>query len=190
MNDTLRQLITGLRALAVLTVLLGLGYPLVVWGVGQTVFPDQANGSLVVRDGTVVGSSRIGQTFEGDAWFASRPSAGDYDAQASAGTNLGPSDTDLVADIEARRAAVASRDGVAPAAVPADAVTASASGLDPYISPAYAAIQVNRVATARRLSADQVTAILAQHTDGRVLGFLGEPRVNVLLLNLALEANR
>lgn len=188
MTDTLRQLLTGLRALAVFTVLCGIAYPVIIWGIGQVAFNDNANGSLIVRNGTVVGSSRIGQTFEGDTWFVSRPSAGDYDAQASAGTNLGPSDNDLVSDINQRREDIAKSNGVPPSAVPADAITASASGLDPYISPAYAQIQINRVAKARNLTTQQVTELVAAHTDGRILGFLGEPRVNVLQLNLALDA--
>ncbi|MET0693754.1 MAG: potassium-transporting ATPase subunit KdpC [Propionibacteriaceae bacterium] len=190
MSDTLRQLLTGLRALVVLTVLLGIAYPVAVWGIGQAAFSDQANGSLIVRDNQVVGSSRVGQNFEGDDWFASRPSAADYDALASAGSNAGPSDPDLIASIEKSRAEIAQRDGVPVADVPPDAVTASASGLDPYISPAYAEIQVDRVAKARGLSPDQVTALVAAHTQGRILGFLGEPRVNVLELNLALAATR
>lgn len=195
MTDVLRQLLTGLRALVVLTVLLGIAYPVAVWGIGQLAFPSQSNGSLVVAPGpagtsTVVGSSRIGQTFEGAEWFAPRPSAGDYDAQASGGSNLGPSDADLLAEVAKRRAAVAKADGVAPADVPADAVTASASGLDPYISPAYAAIQVARVARARSMSTSEVSALVSAHTEGRILGFLGEPRVNVLLLNLALDGSR
>ena len=188
MTDTLRQLLTGLRALVLFTVLLGIAYPVVVWGIGQTAFSSQANGSLIVRNGTVVGSSSLLQTFEGDDWFVSRASAGDYDAQASGGSNLGPSDSDLVAGIEKSRADIARRDGVSPAAVPPDAVTASASGLDPNISPAYAAIQVDRVARARGLPSQRVDDLVTAHTSGRVLGFLGEPRVNVLELNLALAA--
>ena len=187
MTDTLRQLLTGLRALVLFTVLLGIAYPVVVWGIGQTAFSSQANGSLIVRNGTVVGSTSLGQTFEGDDWFVSRASAGDYDAQASGGSNLGPSDSDLVAGIEKSRADIARRDGVSPAAVPPDAVTASASGLDPNISPAYAAIQVDRVARARGLPSQRVDDLVTAHTSGRVLGFLGEPRVNVLELNLALD---
>jgi K+-transporting ATPase ATPase C chain len=195
MTDVLRQLLTGLRALLVLTVLLGIAYPVAVWGIGRLAFPSQAGGSLVVAAGpggsqTVVGSSRIGQSFSGPQWFVSRPSAGDYDAQASAGSNLGPSDADLLAEVRSRRAAVATANGVAPADVPADAVTASASGLDPYISPAYAAIQVARVARARSMSTSEVSALVSDNTKGRILGFLGEPRVNVLLLNLALDGSR
>ena len=190
MTETLRQLLTGLRAIVVLTVLLGVAYPLAVWGVGRTAFPDQADGSLVVRDTTVVGSSRIGQAFEGARWFAPRPSAADYDALASGGSNAGPSDTDLIGSINARRAAIAHRDGVPAADVPPDAVTASGSGLDPYISPEYARIQVHRVARARGLSPARVTTLVEAQTSGRILGFLGEPRVNVLELNLALESSR
>jgi potassium-transporting ATPase KdpC subunit len=159
-----------------------------VWGIGQVAFQHNADGSLIVRNGTVVGSSRIGQTFTGDTYFMSRPSAGDYDALASAGTNKGPSNADLIAEIEKRRAAIAQQDGVAPAEVPADAITASASGLDAYISPAYAQIQIARVAQARGLSQQQVEDLVAANTQGRTLGFLGEPRVNVLTLNLALDA--
>jgi len=188
MSDTLRQLLTGFRALVVLTVLLGIAYPVAVWGIGQAAFSDQADGSLIVRDQHVVGSTLIGQTFDGDTWFASRPSAADYDALASAGSNAGPSDPDLIAGIQRSRAEIAQRDGVPAADVPPDAVTASASGLDPYISPAYAEIQVDRVARARGLSRERVTALVAAHTDGRILGFLGEPRVNVLELNLALAS--
>jgi K+-transporting ATPase ATPase C chain len=187
-TDILRQLLTGLRVLLVFTVMLGIGYPVVVWGIGQAAFSRQAEGSLIVAHGTVRGSSRIGQSFTGDAWFASRPSAATYDGLASAGTNLGPSDPGLVSTIDQRRAAIARSDGVAPAAVPADALTSSGSGLDPYISPAYAAIQVDRVAHARRLAVTQVQKLVADHTQGRILGFLGEPRVNVLELNVALAA--
>jgi len=190
MTDTFRQLLTGLRALIVLTVLLGIAYPVAVWGIGQLAFPHQADGSLIVRNSHVVGSSRIGQTFTGREWFASRPSAADDDAQASGGSNFGPSQPDLLLSIAKRRQAVAKQDGVALAAVPPDAVTASGSGLDPYISPAYAHIQVARVARARGLATQQVQALVDGHTSGRILGFLGEPRVNVLELNLSLPAGR
>ncbi len=177
MTDFFRQLVTGLRAL---TVLLGIGYPIAVWGVSQVGLNDQANGSLIVRNGTVVGSKIIGQAFEGTEWFLPRPSANDYDGLASGGSNLGPSEPDLITSIDERRAAVARRDGVVPADVPPDAITASASGLDPYISPAYAEIQVARVSTARAVPDQQVRDLVAAHTSGRILGFLGEPRVNVL----------
>ncbi|WP_395640443.1 potassium-transporting ATPase subunit KdpC [Pseudolysinimonas sp.] len=190
----LRQTWTALRALLVLTVVLGLGYPLVVLGVGQLLLPAQANGSLVVVDDRVVGSALIGQSFS-DAdgtplpeWFQPRPSAaGDgYDGAASSGSNYGPENPDLIAAIEERRAAIAAFNGVDPADIPADALTASASGLDPHISPAYALLQVDRVAEARGLSAAAVRALVEQHTQGRDLGYLGESTVNVLELNVAL----
>lgn len=183
-----RQLLTGLRLMAVLTVVLGLGYPLLVWGVGQVAFRDQARGSLLSVDGTVRGSTLIGQQVEGDAWFQPRPSAGDYDAQASGGSNAGPSDADLLTAIGERRAAVAAREGVDPAAVPPDALTASASGLDAFVSPAYASLQEARVARERGLDPAVVRGLVADATSGRTLGFLGEPRVNVVELNAALAA--
>jgi potassium-transporting ATPase KdpC subunit len=189
-----RQTWTALRALLVLTVVLGLGYPLVVLGVGQLLFPAQANGSLVRVDGDVVGSSLIGQSFS-DAdgtplpeWFQPRPSAaGDgYDGGASGGSNYGPENADLIAAIDERRAAIAEFEGVDPADVPADALTASSSGLDPHISPAYALLQVDRVAEARGLPVDDVRTLVEEHTRGRDAGFLGAPTVNVLELNVAL----
>jgi K+-transporting ATPase ATPase C chain len=189
MTDTFRQLLTGLRALLVLTVLLGIAYPVAVWGVSQVAFHSHANGSLIHRDGTVVGSTLLGQNFTGNQWFLPRPSAGDYDAQASGGTNAGPSDEDLITAINKRRAAIAKSDAVAPADVPADALTASASGLDPYISPEYAHIQTARAAKARGLDVGRVAELVRANTSGRILGFLGEPRVNVLTLNLALDAS-
>jgi K+-transporting ATPase ATPase C chain len=188
---TIRQLWPALRTLLAMTVILGLAYPFLVWGVGQVAFRDQANGSLSSRDGQVVGSALIGQNFEGEQWFHSRPSAAGedgYDGLASAGSNLGPTNRELVRAIQERKAAVAKENGVPESAVPADAVTASASGLDPDISPAYAAIQIDRVARARGLSVDDVRRLVAEHTSGRVLGFLGEPHVNVLELNLALAS--
>lgn len=181
-----RQILTGLRLLVVLTVVLGVGYPLLVWGVGQVAFRDQARGSLLVADGTVHGSRLIGQQVAGDGWFQPRPSAADHDALASAGSNAGPSDPDLLASIAERRTAVAAREGVGPRAVPPDAVTASASGLDAFISPEYAALQEARVARERGLSVDDVRRLVGAATSGRTLGFLGEPRVNVVELNAAL----
>jgi K+-transporting ATPase ATPase C chain len=187
MPATLRQLLTAAKAVLALTLVLGIAYPLVMVGVGYLGLQSQAKGSLLTTsDGQVVGSGLIGQTFDGDQWFQPRPSAGDYDALASAGTNAGPNDGELVATIEQRRTEIAQRDGVAAAAVPADAVTASGSGLDPFISPAYALQQVPRVARARGLAIDQVRALVSEHTQGRSLGFLGQPRVNVVELNLAL----
>ncbi len=183
----------AVRLTLLATVVLGVAYPLAVWGVGQAAFHDQANGSMVTdSSGKVVGSSLIGQSFSGkdaDRWFQSRPSAAGedgYDANASSGSNLGPNNPDLLKSIEERRAAVAQADGVSAAEVPADAVTASGSGLDPDISPEYASQQVARVAEARGLSADAVRELVEQHTESRQAGFLGEPVVNVLELNLAL----
>ncbi|MFC3765771.1 K(+)-transporting ATPase subunit C [Tenggerimyces flavus] len=188
---TIRQLWPALRTLLALTVILGLAYPFLVWGIGQVAFRDQANGSLIEREGQVVGSSLIGQNFEGEEWFHSRPSAAGengYDGLASAASNLGPTNEDLLKTVQERKAAVAQENGVPESSVPADAVTASGSGLDPDISPAYAAIQVERVAQANGLDVAQVRQLVADHTSGRVLGFMGEPHVNVLELNLALTS--
>lgn len=191
-----RHSLAGLRMLLVFTLLVGLAYPLAMTAVGQVAFPWQANGSLVRSDGShttdrseAVGSALVAQGFEGAQYFHPRPSAaGDgYDTLSSAGSNLGPLNPDLVATIEERKAAVAELEGVAPADVPADAVTASGSGLDPQISPEYAAIQVARVARERGLPVADVEAAVEAHTAGRDLGVLGEPRVNVLELNLALD---
>ncbi|PZR52394.1 potassium-transporting ATPase subunit C [Xylanimonas oleitrophica] len=191
-----RHSLAGLRVLLAFTVLLGLAYPLAVTGIAQAVFPWQANGSLLDAAGErtttpadAAGSARLAQAFTGPEWFHPRPSAaGDgYDSLTSGGSNLGPNNPDLVGAITERRAAVAAAEGVDPAAVPADAVTASASGLDPDISPAYAALQVERVAAARGLTSHDVRELVAEHTVGRTLGVLGEPHVNVLRLNLALQ---
>ncbi|MTD13563.1 potassium-transporting ATPase subunit KdpC [Nakamurella sp. YIM 132087] len=185
-----RQLWTGLKFLIAMTIVLGIVYPLVVLGVGQVIAKDQADGSMVTdANGDVVGSSLIGQQFEGDEWFAGRPSAaGDgYDALSSGGSNLAADSPDLLALIDERRAEVAAANGVAPEDVPADALTASASGLDPHISPAYALLQVNRVATARGLDPLAVRALVEEHIQGPTFGFLGADRVNVLELNLALQ---
>ena len=185
-KDFGRQSLAGLRILLVLTVILGIAYPVAVWGVGKAV-PGQANGQLVTIDGKVVGSGLIGQNFEGDEWFHSRPSANDYDTLASAPSNLGPSNPDLLAAIEERRAAVAEAESVPPADVPADALTASASGLDPQISVAYAKIQIARVAKTNGLTESAVRSLVTRFTEGRSLGFLGEPGVNVLRLNVAVQ---
>lgn len=182
-----RQSLLGLRMLLAMTVLVGVLYPAVVFGVGR-LMPDLADGSMVVGgSGQVVGSALIGQKFEGSQWFQGRPSAADYDGLASGGSNLAADNAGLAADIAKRRADIAAANGVSPEQVPADAVTASASGLDPHISPAYALLQVNRVAAARGLPATEVRTLVEQHVDGRILGFLGEQRVNVLELNLALQ---
>lgn len=187
MSALLRQSVAGLRVLLVLTVLTGLLYPLAVFGVGRLV-PDRADGSMIEVDGEVVGSRLLGQPFDGDEWFQPRPSAAGegYDPLASGASNLGPENADLLDAVEQRRAEVAAREGVDPALVPPDAVTASASGLDPHISPAYADLQVARVARARGLDEDTVRRLVAEATTGRELGVLGEPRVNVLELNAAL----
>jgi K+-transporting ATPase ATPase C chain len=189
-----RHSLAGLRMLLALTLLTGLAYPLAMTAVGQVAFPWQAGGSLVQADGArttsradAVGSALVAQGFTGPEYFHPRPSAGQYDTLASGGSNLGPVSPDLVAAIEKRKAAVAAENGVAPADVPADAVTASGSGLDPHISPAYAAVQVARVAEARGLSNGEVERLVARHTTGRDLGVLGDARVNVLELNLALD---
>ena len=189
-----RQYGVALRAMLVFTAVLGVAYTAAVTGIGQLVPGGEADGSAVRVDGRTVGSSLIGQSFtdaDGAAlpeWFQSRPSAaGDgYDASASSGSNLGPENPDLVAAVEERRAAIAESDGVAPEDVPVDALTASASGLDPHISPEYARIQVGRVAAARDLPVADVEALVEEHTQGRDLGYLGEPTVNVLELNAAL----
>ena len=196
LSTSLRQHWAALRALLVLTVVLGVLYPLAVLAVGQLALRSKADGSLVSADGRTVGSGLIGQSFadpDGNPlpqWFQPRPSAAGtagYDPTASGASNLGPENPTLVKDIEARRAAVAAFNGVAPADVPPDALTASGSGLDPDISPAYAYLQVERVATARGLDPATVRALVAAQVTGRGLGFLGEPTVNVLALNLALQ---
>lgn len=187
MSALIRQSVAGLRVLLVLTVLTGLLYPLAVFGVGRLV-PDRADGSMIEVDGEVVGSRLLGQPFDGDEWFLPRPSAAGegYDPLASGASNLGPENADLLDAVERRRAEVAAREGVDETLVPRDAVTASASGLDPHISPAYADLQVARVARARGLDEDTVRRLVAEATTGRELGVLGEPRVNVLELNAAL----
>lgn len=181
-----RQILTGLRAFIVLTLILGVAYPVAVWAVGQTAFHDNANGQLVEVDGEPVGSAIIGQTFDDPSMFHSRP--GGHDPLASGPSNLGPSNPELLAQIDRRRARVAEVEQVAPSAVPPDAVTASGSGLDPYISPAYAGIQIDRVSRETGLPRHDVAAILDEHTHGRLLGYLGQPKVNVLELNLAVRA--
>lgn len=196
MRTLLQTHLTALRAMLVATLVLGVGYTLVITGAAQALLPAQANGSLVREpDGQVVGSALVGQSWtDADGaplpeWFQSRPSAaGDgYDGGASSGSNLGPENEDLVAAIQERRAAIAAFEGVDPATVPADALTASGSGLDPHISPAYARLQVPRVAEARDLPEAEVAALVERRIAGRDLGFLGDPSVNVIELNLALD---
>jgi potassium-transporting ATPase KdpC subunit len=189
-QPALRQLWAALRMLIVMTVVVGLAYPLALTGFAQVVFPDHADGSIVERNGTAVGSSLIGQSFDGQpGYFQSRPSAaGDgYDPLASSASNLGPENEDLIAAIEERRQAAADLDGTDPDRVAPDALLASGSGLDPHISPEYAEQQVARIARERDLSEDAVRALVEENTGGRMVGFLGEPHVNVLLLNLALD---
>jgi K+-transporting ATPase ATPase C chain len=195
-GNALRQHLVALRALLVLTVIVGVLYPLAITGVAQAVFHQQANGSMVKLNGTTVGSSLIGQNFTDSKgnplpkYFQPRPSAAGkdgYDPTSSSASNLGPNNADLVKAINDRRAADAKMDGVAPSTVPPDALTASGSGLDPDISPAYAYEQVNRVAAARHLPVATVHELVAKHVQGRTLGFLGEPRVDVLELDIALD---
>lgn len=185
-----RQLWAALRMLFTMTLVVGLAYPLVITGIAQGVFPGRADGSVIGRDGTAVGSTLIGQSFDGrPEYFQSRPSAaGDgYDPLASSASHLGPENEDLLTAIEERRRAAAELDGIDPDRVAPDALLASGSGLDPHISPGYAEQQVSRVARVRALSEGTVRALVAANTRGRVLGFLGEPHVNVLRLNLALD---
>ncbi|CAN5603450.1 potassium-transporting ATPase subunit C [soil metagenome] len=190
-----RHSLAGLRLLALATLLLGVVYPLVVTGIAQVALPWRADGSLLTATGAhttdagdAVGSALLGQSVDDAGLFQPRPSAAGYDPLASGGSNLGPESPDLIASIEQRKAEVAAREGVSPTAVPPDAVTASASGLDPHISVAYADLQVARVAAATGLTEAVVRALVDDHTAGRALGVLGEPRVNVLELNLAVRA--
>ncbi|HJX43082.1 MAG TPA: potassium-transporting ATPase subunit KdpC [Geodermatophilus sp.] len=192
-SATGRQLWAATRALLVFTVLLGIAYPLTLTGIARVVAGDRADGSPVEVDGTVVGSALIGQAFTdagGDPlpqYFQSRPSASDHDGRASGGSNLGPNSEELAVLVEERRRAVAELEGVDPGEVPPDAVTASASGLDPGISPEYAALQVERVARERGVPASDVAALVAAATAGRDLGVIGAPYVDVLALNLSLD---
>ncbi|MGY1408930.1 MULTISPECIES: potassium-transporting ATPase subunit KdpC [unclassified Luteimonas] len=173
-------------------VLLGFGllYSLAGAGAGRMLFPAQATGSLIERDGIVVGSVWVAQPFEGAGWFQPRPSAAGYDPMAAAGSNLARSNPDLRVRIDATIAAVALRDGIAPADVPGDMATQSGGGLDPHVSPRGAQVQIARVAAARGLDPVEVGALVAAHTEAAQFGVLGQPRVNVLRLNLALDALR
>ena len=187
--NAIRQLGTSLRFLIVITVVLGLGYPAITYGVGELYARHQIDGSLVKSNGKLVGSLLIGQTFAGSMWFHSRPSnaGAGYDALSSGATNAGPNDPNLAATIAKRKSAVAQEEGVPLSSVPADAITASGSGLDPDISVAYADIQAKRVAAANHLSLLEVDAKIKAATHHRTLGFLGEETVNVLKLNLSLS---
>ena len=183
-----RQLLPALGMLLVFTVLTGLAYPLAVTGVAQTLFRHQADGSLIRRDGVVVGSRWIGQPFTAAGYFHPRPAADDYNPTSSSGGNEGPTNETFLAAVTAQVQAYRAENGLAAdSQVPVDAVTASASGLDPDISVANARLQAPRVAQARGLPLDQLLRLVDRHTDGRGLGFLGEPGVNVLELNLALD---
>lgn len=180
----------ALMSLLILTVVTGVVYPLVVTGIAQMVFPYQANGSLIVKDGKVVGSALIGQPFDDPKYFWGRPSATSpfgYNAGSSSGSNLSPTNPDLIKAVQGRVDALRGADPGNTAAVPVDLVTSSGSGLDPHISPAAALYQVSRVARERKLSPDTVQTLVDRHTQGRLWGVLGEPRVNVLALNLALD---
>jgi potassium-transporting ATPase KdpC subunit len=192
LRSLLLEVRASIAAIFVLSVVLCGAYPLVVWGIGQVVFHQQANGSLVERDGRIVGSSLIAQAFKEDRYFHPRPSsAGNngYDAGNSGGSNLGPLSQKLADQVKERAAAYLAENDLSPSTkIPADAVTASGSGLDPHISPANAELQAARVARARGMNEDQVKKYIRDFTEGPQLGFLGDPVVNVLKLNLALDA--
>lgn len=189
--NVLKLTYTAIAITIALTVLLGIVYPLAVTGIAQIIFPGKAQGSLIQEGGRVIGSKLIGQLFAGPGYFRSRPSAAGagYDATASSGTNLGPTSRKLFEE-QVKERADRLRAANPEAEIPADLVTSSASGLDPHITPAAARFQLPRVARERGLSEDEVWRLVLEHTEDRQLGFLGEPRVNVLELNLALDALR
>jgi K+-transporting ATPase ATPase C chain len=186
----LAHLRAAIVSLVLLSVVTGIAYPAIVTAIAQAVFPRQANGSLIVKDGKAVGSALIGQPFDDPKYFWGRPSATSpfgYNAGASSGSNLSPTNPVLIKAVQERVDALRTADPGNAAPVPVDLVTASGSGLDPHISPAAALYQVRRVAKARGLDEPRVRQLIEQHTEGRQLGFLGEPRINVLALNLALD---
>jgi potassium-transporting ATPase KdpC subunit len=189
--NLIKQIYPAVAMTVVLTVLLGVIYPLVVTGLAQAIFPDQAAGSLIEKNGKVIGSRLIGQPFSGAGYFHSRPSAAGqgYDGVSSGGTNLGPTSKKLIEE-QVGVAARARREENPGSPIPVDLVTSSASGLDPHITPAAAEFQIPRVARARQMSQDEVRRLVRQHTEGRQFGVLGEARVNVLELNLALNEVR
>lgn len=188
--NLLKQIYPAIAMTVVLTVLLGIIYPLAVTGLAFVMFPAKAGGSLIEKNGKVIGSSLIGQPFTGPGYFHSRPSAAGtgYDGTASGGTNLGPTSQKLMDNI--KTAAESLREENPGSPIPIDMITASASGLDPHITPAAAEFQVPRIAKERGMNADQVRGLVREHTEGRQFGLLGEPRVNVLELNLALDGVR
>lgn len=181
------QIRPAIIMLALMTLITGIIYPLVVTGIAQVIFPHQANGSLIVIGGKAYGSELIGQQFSDPKYFWGRLSAAGYNAAASSGSNYGPLNPDLFKTTQARIDALKAADPTNTAPIPVDLVTASGSGLDPHISVAAALYQVHRVAQARGLSDNAVKALVDKYTQGRQFGFLGEPRVNVLMLNLALD---
>jgi len=185
--NILKQIYPAIAMTAVLTVLLGIIYPLAVTGLATVMFPSKAGGSLIEKNGKVIGSSLIGQPFTGPGYFHSRPSAAGngYDGTASGGSNLGPTSQKLMDNVKSAAESLHEENPGSP--IPIDMVTASASGLDPHITPAAAEFQVPRISKERGMKADQVRAIVREHTEGRQFGLLGEPRVNVLELNLALD---
>jgi K+-transporting ATPase ATPase C chain len=200
MTSSLRNLVASMRMLLVLTVLLGVLYPALVWGIGKLAFPAQADGSLVRRDGVVIGSSLLGQDFTDARFFHGRPSTSGYAGGVSGGSNLASGSAAQVKAVQQRSRAYAATEtdatesgattsgATTPGPIPADALTASGSGLDPHISPANARSQARRVAAANGLDIAAVVRLVDEHTQGRSLGFLGEPRVNVLELNVAIQA--
>ncbi|CAM3373875.1 potassium-transporting ATPase subunit KdpC [Paracoccus nototheniae] len=183
MNDHIRPALVTLGLMIGLT---GLAYPLAITGLGQALMPVEANASLITRDGRIIGSALVGQAFAAPDYLHPRPSAVEYDAAAAGASNLGPTSAPMLADQTARATAYAAENGTD--RVPVDAVTTSASGLDPHVSPENAAAQAGRIAAARGVPVEQVRALIAAQTEPRWLGLFGEPRVNVLLVNLALDA--